>query len=73
MSTLIYCDIDDCRNTDHSYDKTIYWINAGVSRQAFGNNEINHICEHCLNLDDSLNDKDFEIDEDSISLKETRQ
>jgi hypothetical protein len=70
MSTLIYCDIDDCNNTDHSYDGTIYSLMNGVSLKAFGNNDINDICESCLQcLSSELNEKDFDIDEDTISLK----
>jgi len=50
MSTLIYCDMEDCQNTDHRYDGEIYIFSNKaevVAREVFGIYG-QHLCEECL-------------------------
>lgn len=50
MGTLIYCDMDDCKNTDHSYDGEIYIFSNKaevIARDVFDIHGQN-LCEVCL-------------------------
>lgn len=54
MGTLRYCDMEDCQNTDHNYDKNIYWLMKDVEEAVYKANLVSsccdiHICEDCLN------------------------
>ena len=51
MSTLIYCDQDDCQNSCHSYDGEIYDISYKISdtlSKFVGGGQ--HICKECVEM-----------------------
>jgi hypothetical protein len=59
MGTLIYCDADDCRNTDHNYDNGIFDIHDEVNQKF--NLGTEHLCKSCLDL--FLRDGDIAVSE----------
>lgn len=55
MGTLIYCDQDDCQNSDHSYDKGIYPILNHSAKKLYkkgwvaSENDV-HLCQDCIDI-----------------------
>lgn len=70
MGTLIYCDNDDCENSDHSYNKPIYSLHLDVKDKICL--DIDHLCKYCLDefiLDGEISITDIIIEDDYITLR----
>ena len=67
MGMLIYCDGDDCQNSDHSYNGIIYTLSNEVEKK-FNINGFGNLCEICL--PDYINEDEVEIEHDYITLRE---
>ena len=48
MGTLKYCDADDCKNCDHSYDGGIYDVPSEVAVKLDLNKYDSHLCKECI-------------------------